>query len=127
MLPLRTQQMLSWTPPQRRAVERVLREHPPASGRCARAAQAILPHAIELDPHAGALVIEPTEGIYVETTERCGGQPWFHHVTVEAQGHRVDALTGVAGHPAADYLGAFFRHSSALSVRPVGVEEWEWL
>jgi hypothetical protein len=119
--------MLSWTPPQRAAVERALREHPLASGRCARAARAILAHATALDSGASALVIEPTQGIYLETTHEYGGQPWFHHVTVDAQDHRADGMTGVDGHPAASYIGAFFRHTDVLSVRPVQDEDWEWL
>jgi hypothetical protein len=119
--------MLPWTPPQRAAVERALDEHPPASGRCAQAARAILPHATKLDADAGALVIEPTEGIYVETTHEYGGQPWFHHVTVDAQAHLVDGMTGVDGHPGTSYLGAFFHHTDALSLRPVQDDDWEWL
>jgi hypothetical protein len=119
--------MVSWTPSQRVVVERVLREHPPASGRCAQAARTVLPHAIELDADAGALVIEPTEGIYVETTHEYGGRPWFHHVTVDVQAHRVDAMTGVDGHPAASYVRSFFRHADVLSVRTVQDDDWEWL
>ena len=119
--------MLSWTPLQRAAVDRTLHEHPPESGRCAQAARAVLPHATELDADASALVIEPTEGIYVETVHGHGGQPWFHHVTVGADEHRVDAMTGVDGHPAASYMGKYFRHTDALSVRTVRDEDWDWL
>lgn len=119
--------MLPWTPPQRQAVERALREHPPSSGHCATAARLILPHATTLDGRAAALVIEPMEGIYVEPARAHGGRPWFHHVTVETLDHRVDAMTGVDGYDAADYLTAFFRHPIALSVRPVEDDDWEWL
>lgn len=119
--------MISWTPPQRAAVERALGEHSPASGRCAKAARAVLPQAIEVDAAAGVLVIEPTEGIYVETTHDYGGQPWFHHVTVDVQAHCVDAMTGADGHAASLYLGTFFRHADALSIRAVRDEDWEWL
>lgn len=119
--------LFSASPPQRAIVERVLREHPPASGRCAEAARQILPQATQLDAQAGILVIEPTEGIYVETTQDYGGQPWFHHVTVDAQAHCVAVMTGADGHPAALYLGTFFRHTDALSIRSVQDEDWDWL
>ena len=86
-----------------------------------------MPHAAELDDEASALVIEPTEGIYLETVHDHGGRPWFHHVTVDALEHRVDAMTGADGHPAASYSSTFFRHTDVLSIRPVQDDEWEWL
>jgi hypothetical protein len=52
---------------------------------------------------------------------------WFHHVTVAAAEHCVDALTGPDGHARATYLDAHFEHAEEHLVRPVEAGEWEVL
>lgn len=81
---------------------------------------------MELDADARALVIEPPgTALYVLVK----GRPfrWYHHVTVAAARHHVDALTGPDGHPEDTYLDAYFEHPAEHVLRPVEADEWATL
>jgi hypothetical protein len=80
--------------------------------------------AVEVDNGARGLVIEPA-GLYVLVRNR--SIRWTHHVTVAVAEHHVDALTGADGHPAAEYLAAYFDHPGDHLVRPINADEWEFL
>lgn len=113
--------MIRWKPDQKRRVATVLRSHPRTSDRCARAAEAILPIALEVDGAAHARVIEPEGAVYVQPKDL--DVRWFHHVTVSVDTHHVDALTGPPGHDQATYLEHFFDEPESHSIRPVGPDE----
>jgi hypothetical protein len=114
--------VIDWGDERRERVRSILDGHPASSSACAAAAQKILPHALAVDPHSRALVIEPMRGFYVLPRN---GLRWAHHVTVEVTRHRVDALTGVDGHPVKTYLDTYFQFPDELRVRPVDDDEWE--
>ena len=116
--------MIDWSEPQRERVQAALEEHPARSNRCAQAAQSILPVAQEVDGDAEAFVIEPTTAIYVSAK---GFSRWFHHVTVRATRHYVDALTGADGHAEGTYLETYFDFPGSHAMRPVEAGEWEAL
>jgi hypothetical protein len=118
--------VIAWTDDQHAHVRAALEAHPIESGRCAQAAQAVLSLAIELDPNANALVIEPTgAALYLVVKGRA--LRWYHHVTVAAARHHVDALTGPDGHPDDTYLDTYFEHAAEYSLRPVEADEWATL
>jgi hypothetical protein len=104
---------ISWSPPQREMVARVLARHPAESNRCGQAAREILPVARQVDAGARARKLLPLEGRFV-VTKRPLEQRWYQHVAVHAQEHVVDALTGVEGTPARSYLEQHWMYPESL-------------
>lgn len=110
---------IPWKPEHRRRVVKILDDHPLNSGRCAAAAQKILPLARGCDPGARALNITPRgRARYVEPIVRLERR-WYHHVTTEAAEHCVDILTGADGTESEDYLGKHWMHPEWLEVKPL--------
>lgn len=110
---------ISWKPEQRTKVAKILDDHPLNSGRCAEAAQKILPVARACDPRARLLSITPRgRARYVQPTVRLERR-WYHHVTTEAVLHCVDILTGADGTEMGDYLGRHWMHPEWLEVKPL--------
>ncbi|MBP8809740.1 MAG: hypothetical protein KBG48_08090 [Kofleriaceae bacterium] len=104
---------IAWTVEQRVRVQRVLRECPVDSGRCEQAASRICPIARERDPSATRWRMTPAEGRFVLPAEPEVGR-WYFHVTVEAEAHCVDALTGPGGTMRSEYLERHWRHGDAI-------------
>lgn len=95
---------IRWKTQQRRAVERILDDHPVNSGRCQEAAELILPVAKEQDREARILKIVPADprAFYVIPKIQLE-YDWYHHYTTEAVAHYVDALTGADGTDIVEY------------------------
>jgi len=109
---------IPWTPTQQRSVAKILDAHPPQSGRCAEAAQKILPVAREVDQGARILKILPgahPRARYVMPKIRLE-DPWFHHYTTEAARHYVDSLTGPDGTEMEQYLEAHWQYADGLNL-----------
>src|SRR5262249_29944221 len=104
---------IQWALDARDAVDAVLSAHPAASGRCFNEAKAIHPIAGTLNPQARAWKVTPRVGRFV-VPKRDLGQRWFHHITVEADAHGVDALTGPDGTSWPDYLSTHWLHDRHL-------------
>lgn len=102
---------IAWDPSQATRVSDILSRYPVDSGQCALAAREIHPVARERDPGAGAWQLWPGEGRYVVPKVPLR-RPWYYHVTVEAEGHCVDALTGVPGTSRADYVKTHWRYDA---------------
>ncbi len=113
--------MIRWKPDQEKRIAKILRRHPRTSDRCARAAKAILPVALEVDGAAHARVIEPVGAVYVQPKDL--DVRWTHHVTVAVDAYHVDALTDPPGHDQATYLEHFFDEPASHSIRPVAPGE----
>jgi hypothetical protein len=113
--------MIHWKPNQKKRVASALRRHPRTSDRCAKAAQAILPVAREVDGEAHARVIEPVGAVYIQPKGL--DVRWSHHVTVAVDAHHVDALTNPPGHDEVTYLEHFFDEPESHSIRPVAPDE----
>jgi len=104
---------IRWSRSERDAVDAVLREHPAPSGRCFRAAWAILPIAQRVDPDARPWKLTPTAGRFVAPRSDVELH-WFHHITVEVDAHAVDALTGADGTTWSDYLPRHWQYPKHL-------------
>lgn len=113
--------MIRWKPDQQKRVAAALRRHPITSDRCAKAAKAILPTALEVDGTAHARVIEPEGAVYVQLKGL--DVRWSHHVTVAVDAHYVDGLPGPSGHEQDTYLERFFHEPESHSIRPVEPDE----
>lgn len=106
---------IRWSRSQRDAVQAVLTEHPAPSGRCFHAAREILPHARHIDPDAQPWKITPVAGRFVVPRGDMELR-WFHHITVQADAHAVDALTGVEGTRWPEYLPRHWQYPKYLCV-----------
>lgn len=114
---------VAWTSAQEAEVERLLRAHPAATGRCASLARDLLPIARGRDADAHGLLIRPKPGQGRYVVPRAGTHRWFHHVTVGVEAHCVDALTGKAGTERGQYLPRHWRHPDALCVERSDLED----
>lgn len=91
----------------------MLARHGIQSGRCEEAAREMLPIGRERDRDARAWRLFPREGRYVVPKVRLE-RPWYFHVTVEAEAHYVDALTGAYGTPSGQYLVEHWNEADAI-------------
>lgn len=114
---------ISWTPRQLEQVVDLIEAHPARIGRCADLARRILPIARDVDPRAHGVVIRPLPGRGWFVEPRIGGTMWRHHVTVAAEMHVVDALTGAAGMERERYREAHWVHADDLSFKPDDLED----
>jgi hypothetical protein len=112
---------IGWNPDQRTRVTDALRKFPYDSDRCAAAARLILPVAREVDEAAGGLMLTGHDGAPFILSKSPKPRSFSHHVLVEADGHRVDALTGEDGHDAGSYLEEFWQYPEFLRVEDVDV------
>lgn len=114
---------IRWSRVQLQQVSALIDAHPVRSGECADLARRILPVARERDAAAAGMVIRPLpdHGIYV--VPRVGGTRWRHHVTVAAENHCVDALTGAPGTPRGDYLEQHWSYAEELSMELDDLED----
>lgn len=67
------------------------------------------------------------KGPYLVPQEGTRARYWTHHVTVQANAHYLDALTGAAGLECSTYLGAFFQFADILLLSPVEDHQWNEL
>ena len=104
---------IRWSRSQRDAVGVALIEHPAPSGRCFHAARAILPLAQRVDPVARPWKITPSAGRFVAPRSDVELR-WFHHITVQADAHAVDALTGADGTAWPNYLPHHWQYPKYL-------------
>ena len=106
---------IDWNELQRSRVGDILDEHPLTSGRCEDAARAILPVASDVDTGARIrhLKARPGQGRFVLPRAKLGAR-WYHHASVQAQHHYVDALTGVDGTPGPRYLEDHWQYPDVL-------------
>lgn len=121
--------MIVWQQHQRERIVDILDRHPPESNACVDAARQVLPIAREIDEEALTLVIKARggrSGLFICPVHPAGRR-WRYHVTVHASMHRVDALTGADGHPAASYLDTYFQFPDELQVLPIEEHEWRSL
>lgn len=89
---------ISWSKVQRRRITMILEKFPPKSGLCQDAARAVLPEARKVDPSSSGILIKPAgRARYVLPKIPLDGAWWRFHITVEAEQHYVDTLTGVDG------------------------------
>lgn len=79
-----------------------------------------------MDDTAHARVIRP-RGFAIYVQPKCGIGTWLHHVTVAADEHCVDAMTGADGHAIDSYLATYFHHPEAHFSAPVEDGEWNEL
>lgn len=101
------------------SVENILRSHPAPSGKCDRAAKAVLVHAKQLDPAARPRRVEPAgREPLIAPKVSLGGEVWAYHVTVEVSAHCVCVLTGPPGTQTADYLDTWFEYPEAHILKP---------
>ncbi len=101
---------IAWTIEQETAVREALEKHGVASARCANAATLVLPVARERDAAAVARRCDPRYGRFVHETYR-----WFHHVSVCADAHYLDALTGPPGLESGVYMKTHWTDSEAFA------------
>lgn len=106
---------ITWTDDQRTAIQDCLSKHPANSSRCLEAAKEILPTARKQDSNATPWKIcpRPGFGFFVCPKVSVKGR-WFHHFTVEASSHCVDALTGIDGTLKVTYLAQHWQYGDAL-------------
>jgi hypothetical protein len=96
---------ISWSKAQRRRITGIFGKFPPKSGLCQDAARAVLPEARKVDPSSGGVLIKPADRArYVLPKVPLDGAWWRFHVTVEAEQHYVDTLTGADGTLASVYF-----------------------
>jgi hypothetical protein len=115
---------IAWNDAQRAQVEHALAAHPKTSPRCADAARAILPVALERDTSALALLVEPALPFARYVLPKHQPRPeWHHHVLVHTESHGVDALTGPDGLWFADYLSTYFEHPQAHAVTVTDLQQ----
>ena len=110
---------VQWEEDEEEAVRGALRRFPVASGRCAALARVVFKEGSRRDPSTCGRHLRPRGAarfvlpIY-EPTPR-----WGSHTFVETHEHAVDALTGVEGCPAEDYLVTHWRYHEVLVVTDV--------
>ncbi len=117
---------IEWTAKQRREVEECLARNPANSGNCLEVARGILPIGQEQDVNARPWKLRPRpgQGRFVVPKVSVGNR-WFHHFTVEAVEHCVDALTGPDGTQIPGYLAEHWRYSEALELVDTSLTENE--
>jgi hypothetical protein len=112
---------ISWNDDQRALVERALHKYSWKGDRCAAAARAVLPVAKEIDRTAYGLLITGRDEAPFILTKEPKRRKFDYHVLVEAEEHRVDAITGADGWNAAEYLNRYWQYPKELNVEPVDV------
>lgn len=115
---------IDWYAGQREGVVAHLSAHPAESGECLEAARAVLPIAKARDPNAHSWKLVPIEGRFV-VPKRPLERRWFHHYTVEAVEHCVDALVGADGSPRSGYLEQHWQYADCISLQEVDLAKEE--
>lgn len=117
---------IQWSEAQRKVVFEVLHRFPARSHCCEDAARAILPIARERDVRSRGIRIEPAgRARYILPKVPLHGDWWRYHITIEAERHYVDALTGVDGTATSDYFEEHWQYPEpeAYVLSPVELTE----
>jgi len=113
---------IGWDKRQREIVSDAFRRFPWTENRCAAAARAIFPVAVEVDARSRGLLLNAPHGARFIISKPPKKRYFDHHVLIEAQQHRVDAFTGEDGHDAASYVDTFWDFGHTLAVTEVDVQ-----
>ncbi|MFO0763010.1 MAG: hypothetical protein U0359_41625 [Byssovorax sp.] len=111
---------IAWEPDDQRRIEAGIERYPAESNRCAALARIVYAVAQPRDERTRGIQITPSAAPWLVLRKPLRRQ-WGSHTLIETQEHRVDALTGAGGCPAAEYLEAHFKFAQALIVRDVDV------
>lgn len=113
---------LDWALKATQTLEAAIRRFPVESGMCAPLARAVLAVAKPVDAEAKGLQVKPSRAARYILPRHPRVSVWYSHTLVSTRHHHVDALTGVPGCEATDYLQTHFAHPEALSLIDVDVD-----
>ncbi len=115
---------IDWTLGQRKQVVAHLDAHHVQSGRCLEAARGVLPIAQARDEGARPWKLIPGEGRFVVPKHPLA-RKWWHHYTVEAVDHYVDALAGADGTNRANYSEQHWQCADRILWQAVDLDQEE--